>query len=159
MISIREVLAGSLAAELGLKVGDQLLGIDGEPLQDFLDYNFLSAEPVFSLEVLRRGTIPRREVLEIVRDLDEDIGILLEPPTIKRCTNKCDFCFIDQMPAGLRRSLYVKDEDYRYSFLYGNFVTTTNLKEKDFARILRYRLSPLYVSVARDRSRRAGANP
>lgn len=147
MIAIRQVLPGSPAAELALKPGDQLLSIDGEPLEDFLDYNFLSAEPVFCLEVNRHGLVWRREVIEVVRDLDEEFGVVLEPPAIKRCTNKCDFCFIDQMPAGLRRSLYVKDEDYRYSFLYGNFITTTNLKEKDFQRILRYRLSPLYISV------------
>ncbi len=147
MIALREVLPGSPAAALGLQAGDQLLAIDGEPLEDFLDWNFLSAEPAFALEVLRRGVIPVRETLGVERDLDEDFGVLLEPPAIKRCTNKCDFCFIDQMPAGLRRSLYVKDEDYRYSFLYGNFVTTTNLKERDFQRILRYRLTPLYVSV------------
>jgi putative radical SAM enzyme (TIGR03279 family) len=147
MITIKEVLADSLAAELGLGAGDQLLAIDGEPLEDFLDYNFLSSEAVFALEVLRRGIIPCREVLDIVLEPGEDLGLLLEPPTIKRCTNKCEFCFIDQMPQGLRRSLYVKDEDYRYSFLYGNFVTLTNLKEKDFRRILRYRLTPLYISV------------
>ncbi len=139
---------GTPGAELGLRPGDQLLSIDGEPLEDFLDYNFLSAEPAFALEVMRRGAIPRREVLRIERDdANGDLGLVLEPPAIKRCTNKCDFCFIDQMPAGMRRSLYVKDEDYRYSFLYGNFVTLTNLKERDFARILRYRLSPLYISV------------
>jgi putative radical SAM enzyme (TIGR03279 family) len=147
VISLRDVLAGSPAAELGLRGGDQLLAIDGEPLEDFLDWNFLSAEPAFRLDVLRQGVIPVRETVSVKRDLDEEFGVVLEPPAIKRCTNKCDFCFIDQMPAGLRRSLYVKDEDYRYSFLYGNFVTTTNLKESDYRRILRYRLTPLYVSV------------
>jgi putative radical SAM enzyme (TIGR03279 family) len=147
VIAVKEAIPGTLAAELGLAPGDQLMAIDGEPLEDFLDFNFLSAEPVFTLEVVRRGLIPRREIIDVVRDLDEEFGLVLEPPAIKRCTNKCDFCFIDQMPTGLRRSLYVKDEDYRYSFLYGNFVTTTNLREKDFQRILRYRLSPLYISV------------
>ncbi|MFN2433207.1 MAG: DUF512 domain-containing protein [Gemmatimonadota bacterium] len=147
MIAIREVVDGGLAHALGLRAGDHLLAIDGEPLEDFLDFEFLSAEPAFRLEVSRGAPIPRREVLEVERELDEDLGVLLEPPAIKRCTNKCDFCFIDQMPKGMRRSLYVKDEDYRYSFLYGNFVTLTNLKERDYVRILRYRLTPLYVSV------------
>lgn len=147
MITLREVVSGSPAAGLGLAAGDQLVALDGEPLEDFLDWNFLSAEPAFTLEILCRGAIPVRKVLRVERDLEHDFGVLLEPPAIKRCTNKCDFCFIDQMPKGLRRSLYVKDEDYRYSFLYGNFVTTTNLKERDFQRILRYRLTPLYISV------------
>jgi putative radical SAM enzyme (TIGR03279 family) len=147
VITLREVLLDSPAASLGLGAGDRLVAIDGEPLEDFLDWNFLSAEPAFTLEVMRRGVIPVRETLRVERDLDEDFGVLLEPPAIKRCTNKCDFCFIDQMPEGLRRSLYVKDEDYRYSFLYGNFVTLTNLKERDFQRVSRYRLSPLYISV------------
>jgi putative radical SAM enzyme (TIGR03279 family) len=147
VIVVSEVLAGSPGAALGLRPGDRLLAIDGEPLEDFLDWEFLSAEPAFRLDVLRGGALPRRETVEVARDLGRDFGLRLEPPAIKRCTNKCDFCFIDQMPAGLRRSLYVKDEDYRYSFLYGNYVTTTNLKERDFLRILRYRLTPLYVSV------------
>ena len=147
MIVVSEVLAGSPGAALGLRAGDRLLAIDGEALEDFLDWEFLSAEPAFRLDVLRGGALPRRETVAVERDLGRDFGLRLEPPAIKRCTNKCDFCFIDQMPKGLRRSLYVKDEDYRYSFLYGNYVTTTNLKERDFVRILRYRLTPLYISV------------
>jgi putative radical SAM enzyme (TIGR03279 family) len=147
VIVVSEVLAGSPGAALGLRRGDRLLAIDGEPLEDFLDWEFLSAEPAFRLDVLRGGTLPRRETVAVERDLGRDFGVRLEPPAIKRCTNKCDFCFIDQMPKGLRTSLYVKDEDYRYSFLYGNYVTTTNLRERDFLRIVRYRLTPLYISV------------
>src|SRR4029079_4320708 len=84
---------------------------------------------------------------EIERPLTEPLGLAVEPPRIRRCANRCDFCFVDGLPEGLRDVLYIRDDDYRLSFQYGNFATLTNLKPRDTARIIEYRLSPLYVSV------------
>jgi putative radical SAM enzyme (TIGR03279 family) len=145
MIRVSRVLPGSIAAELGLVPGAELLSVNGQELADFLDWEFLAAEPELSVEArLPDGS---DVVYEIERDEAEPIGLELEPPTIRRCANRCEFCFIEGLPRGLRKSLYVRDDDYRLSFAYGNFATLSNLKDRDFERILRYRLSPLYISV------------
>ena len=114
-------------------------------LEDFLDWEFLTADDAFML----RARLPSGEELEcdIERPEGMPMGVTLEPPRIRRCANHCDFCFVDGNPAGLRANLYIRDDDYRLSFRYGNFATLTNLKPKDEARIVEYRLSPLYVSV------------
>jgi putative radical SAM enzyme (TIGR03279 family) len=145
MIRVAAVEAGSLAAELGLREGTELLSVDGRELDDFLDWEFLTAEEQFLLHVRH----PDGEEIEfdIERQLGEPIGVALEPPRIRRCANRCDFCFVDGLPDGLRDVLYIRDDDYRLSFRYGNFATLTNLKPRDVARIIEYRLSPLYVSV------------
>lgn len=145
MLRIAAVAPQSLGAELGLKPGTELLEIDGKPLEDFLDWEFLSAEDHFVL--LARQ--PDGELVEydVERPEGLPLGVECEPPRIRRCGNRCDFCFVDGLPPGLRESLYVRDDDYRLSFRYGNFATLTNLKPKDVERILSYRLSPLYVSV------------
>src|SRR5919199_1199056 len=145
MIRVSRVLPGSIAEELGLVPGAELLAVNGQELADFLDWEFLAAEPELTVEArLPDGS---DVVYEVERDESEPIGLELEPPTIRRCANRCEFCFIEGLPRGLRKSLYVRDDDYRLSFAYGNFATLSNLKERDFERILRYRLSPLYVSV------------
>lgn len=145
MVKITEVHPDSLGAELGLVPGTELLAINGRELHDFLDWEFLSAEEAFELDVRQ----PDGELLrfDIERPLDEPFGLSLEPPRVRRCANRCDFCFVDGLPQGLRQGLYIRDDDYRLSFRYGHFVTMTNLKDWDIERIIEYRLSPLYVSV------------
>jgi len=145
MVRVARVQPGSIAAELGLGPGAELLAVNGRELKDFLDWEFQTADDEFVLDAkLPSG---ERVTFEIERPLGEPMGIELEPPTVRRCANRCEFCFIEGLPAGLRRNLYVRDDDYRLSFAYGNFATLSNVKEHDVARILEYRLSPLYVSV------------
>jgi putative radical SAM enzyme (TIGR03279 family) len=145
MIRVQSVASGSLAAHLGITSGFELHTIDGRELEDFLDWEFLSADE----HVRLRGSSSDGEVIEFDVERPENVpwGIELEPPRIRRCANRCDFCFVDGLPSGLRDTLYIRDDDYRLSFRYGNFATLTNLKSKDVNRILEYRLSPLYVSV------------
>jgi len=145
MVRVARVEPGSIAEEIGIQPGTELVSINGRPLQDFLDWEFLSAEE----EVVVEARQPDGEeiVYEIARDEGESIGVALEPPNVRRCANRCEFCFIEGLPQGLRRNLYIRDDDYRLSFTYGNFATLSNVKERDIARILEYRLSPLYVSV------------
>jgi putative radical SAM enzyme (TIGR03279 family) len=154
---ITRVEPGSLGEAAGLQVGDAILSINGHVLRDVVDYRFYSADE--ELEIVFRRPPEEVGALHIVRTYGQDLGLEFAAPTfdgIRRCRNQCDFCFVRQMPAGLRKSLYIKDDDYRYSFLFGNFVTLTNLQEEDWARLAEQRLSPLYVSVqATDPSLRA----
>jgi putative radical SAM enzyme (TIGR03279 family) len=145
MIRVTAVQPESIAEELGLRPGTELITVDGRELEDFLDWEFLSAEERFLLHVRQ----PDGEEIEfdIERPLQEPLGLSLEPVRIRRCANRCDFCFVDGLPDGLRDVLYIRDDDYRLSFRYGNFATLTNLKPRDEERIIEYRLSPLYVSV------------
>ena len=145
MLKVTAVHPDSIAAELGLQEGTQLLTVNGRELEDFLDWEFLTAEE----EILLHVRQPDGEEIEydIERPLGEPIGVSLEPARIRRCANRCDFCFVDGLPDGLRDVLYIRDDDYRLSFRYGNFATLTNLKSRDVDRIIEYRLSPLYVSV------------
>ena len=145
MIKVMAVQPESLGEELGLEPGTELLSVNGQELEDFLDWEFLTAEEHFLLHVRRPGG---EEIeFDIERPLGEPIGVSLEAPRIRRCANRCDFCFVDGLPDGLRDVLYIRDDDYRLSFRYGNFATLTNLKPNDLSRIIEYRLSPLYVSV------------
>jgi len=144
---IAEAHSGSIAAELGLRPGDVLLSIDGHVLRDVIDYRFYGAEEELELAVERGG---ERIVYQVERGYDQELGIEFAEPTfdgLRRCNNRCEFCFLKGMPRGMRQPLYIKDDDYRYSFLFGNFVTLTNLTEDDWARLAEQRLSPLYVSV------------
>ncbi|MBP7551514.1 MAG: DUF512 domain-containing protein [Gemmatimonadaceae bacterium] len=145
MVRVLRVQPDSIAAELGIVPGTELLSVDGRALEDFLDWEFLTADEAFELE----AKLPDGEhvIFEIEREGGDPMGVELEPPNVRRCANRCEFCFIEGLPKGLRKPLYVRDDDYRLSFAYGNFATLSNLKDKDFARILEYRLSPLYVSV------------
>ena len=145
MVRIQAVAPGSLGAELGLVPGMELHAVNGRALEDFLDWEFLTADERFLLSV----TQPDGDAVEYDVERPEGLamGVTLEPPRIRRCANHCDFCFVDGNPAGMRTPLYIRDDDYRLSFRFGNFATLTNLKPWDVARIVEYRLSPLYVSV------------
>jgi putative radical SAM enzyme (TIGR03279 family) len=145
VLRVATVEPSSLASELGIVPGTELLAINGRDLGDFLDFEFLSADDAFLLHV----RTPAGEEIEFDIERPEALpfGLTLEPPGIRRCANRCDFCFVDGNPDEARQSLFIRDDDYRLSFRHGNFATLTNLKPRDVARILEYRLSPLYVSV------------
>ncbi|MFN3762159.1 MAG: DUF512 domain-containing protein [Anaerolineae bacterium] len=160
---ISAVQPNSLAARLGLRPGDELLAINGHPLRDLIDVQFYGAEEQLTLRVRREGA---EQTLRARRRYDEPLGLDFAHPIfdagIRRCNNRCEFCFVAQMPRGLRPSLYIKDDDYRYSFLFGSYITLTNLTEEDWARIGEQHLSPLYVSVHAtdpDLRRRVLGNP
>lgn len=145
---VDNIQPNSIAEEMGVEPGDRLLAINGQAMEDFIDYRFLCADEYLEIQLLKKNG--EEWILEVEKEYDEDLGITFSESTfdgIKRCQNRCIFCFVDQMPAGMRETLYVKDDDYRMSFLHGNFVTLTNVKEQDLARIIKLRLSPLYISV------------
>ena len=144
---ITHVSPGSIADRLGLRAGDQLVSIAGEPVIDQIDYQALTAGETFDLELSRGG----EPLLVRVRKADwEPLGITLDQDVMARprpCANRCVFCFIDQMPPGMRETLYVKDDDWRLSLMMGNYITMTNMTDAEFDRVLRRRVSPLYISV------------
>lgn len=145
---IGKVYEDSIAEELGIEVGDKLLSINETKVKDIIDYKFLMADEYVEIGIEKQnGEV---WVLEIEKDYDEKLGVEFEEAIMdsaKSCANKCVFCFIDQLPKGMRESLYFKDDDSRLSFLQGNFVTLTNMKDEDIDRIIRYRISPINVSV------------
>ncbi|HEX6316937.1 MAG TPA: DUF512 domain-containing protein [Gemmatimonadaceae bacterium] len=145
MVTVARVRPGTIADELGIQPGTELLAVNGREVDDFLDWEFLTADDA----LLVHARLPDGEELEfdIERPEGEPLGVELVPPSVRRCANRCEFCFIEGLPKGLRRNLYIRDDDYRLSFAYGNFATLSNLKERDERRIVEYRLSPLYVSV------------
>lgn len=145
---IARVIPGSIAAELELQAGDKLLRVNGQEIKDIIELSFALADE--SLELLIEKEDGEQEFIELEKDYDEELGIEFESAVfdgVRSCANRCIFCFVDQMPPGMRKSLYVKDDDYRLSFLYGNFVTLTNVGSNDMKRIRNLHLSPLYVSV------------
>jgi putative radical SAM enzyme (TIGR03279 family) len=145
---ITKVLPDSIAAEIGFDVGDAIVSINGSHPRDLIDYQFLCADEYLELEVL--DSTGKIHHVEIEKDYDEDLGLEFETAlfdNLIQCNNRCPFCFIDQQPPGKRESLYYKDDDYRLSFLYGSYLTLTNLPEREWLRIEQMRLSPLYVSV------------
>ncbi len=145
IIRVRE---GSLAEELGLVPGDRVLEVNGQKLRDIIDLSFALADEEIELLVEHAGG--ERELLAFDKEYDEELGAEFRSAVfdgIRSCGNHCWFCFVDQVAPRMRGSLYVKDDDYRLSFLYGNFITMTNMGEADFRRIAQYHLSPLYVSV------------
>ncbi len=145
MLKILAIESGSIAEELGIRQGDRLLRVNGEPIDHLVDYLVEETSETLDLAIAR----PDGEVweLEIEHDSDEPLGLVLPHPEPVQCGNNCIFCFVHQLPRGMRRSLYIKDEDFRFSYLYGAYITLTNVGEKDFERIIAKHLSPLYISV------------
>ncbi len=142
---VSAIAPGSIAEELEIVPGDRLVAIDGHRLRDIIDYQFYCDEPELLLEILKAdGEIWE---MEVEREPDEPLGLTFAAPAPAKCGNRCVFCFVHQLPKGLRAPLYVKDEDYRLSFLYGNYVTLANIGDEELVRIKAQRLSPLYVSV------------
>jgi putative radical SAM enzyme (TIGR03279 family) len=145
---ISRVLPESIAEEIGFDIGDAIVSVNGQKPRDLIDYQFFCADEFLELEVL--DSKGRSHTVEIEKDYDEDLGLEFETAlfdALIQCTNRCPFCFIDQQPPGKRESLYFKDDDYRLSFLYGSYLTLTNLPDREWDRIAAMRLSPLYVSV------------
>lgn len=150
-VGIEQIRAKSLAEREGLLPGDSVFSINGHRLNDSIDFMFYRPEtrpcengPELNMVLFRKG---KKMQVKLLPAEGEDPGITLRPFKIKRCTNNCIFCFVAQLPKGLRKSLYIKDEDYRMSFLYGNYITLTNLSAQDKKRIAQQRLSPLYISI------------
>ncbi|MEG3934245.1 TIGR03279 family radical SAM protein [Microcoleus sp. T3_B1] len=145
---ITKVIPDSICAEMGFEPGDSIVAVNGQKPRDLIDYQFLCADEFLELEVL--DTKGKTHKLEIEKEYDEDLGVEFETALFDgliQCNNRCPFCFIDQQPPGKRETLYLKDDDYRLSFLYGSYLTLTNLSQKEWDRIEQMRLSPLYVSV------------
>lgn len=144
-LTIEKVEPGSIAEAVGVEAGDRLISMNGREMKDVLDYRFVEGEEELLLELAK----PNGEVweVEVEKDLDEALGIDFPEMKIRSCPNKCFFCFVDQMPEGQRDTLYIRDEDYRFSFLFGNYITLTNLTRKDKERIFEQKMSPLYISV------------
>ena len=144
---ITRVEPGSIAEEMEIGAGDRLLEINGQPIEDVFDYQYLTQDDY--VEVLVAKPSGEEWLLEIDKDYEEDLGIIFENGLMddyRSCSNKCIFCFIDQMPPGMRPTLYFKDDDSRLSFLQGNYVTLTNMSDKDVERIIKYHMSPINIS-------------
>lgn len=145
---ISGVRKNSLAADAGIKVGEKLCSVDGVQVKDIIELSFFTSDYEVDLEI--EATDGTRRQVHIEKYPDEDLGLEFDSAVFDRvatCYNNCVFCFVDQMIPGMRPGLYVRDDDYRLSFLYGNFITLTNMKDEDFERIIRTHLTPLYVSV------------
>ncbi len=144
MLEIRSIARGSPADCGRFVVGDKLISLNGREVNDIIDYRYYQASASLKI-VLNRGR--ERFEFKISKEIDQDLGLEFKPDRIIRCRNKCLFCFVGNNARGMRRSLYLKDDDYRLSFLHGNYITLTDLPESDLRRIIEMRLSPLYVSV------------
>ncbi len=138
------VIEGSPADRAGIRSGDVILSINRKKIRDMIDLMYYSDEGVLDIRVRRKKRVQK---ISVRKEEMQDLGIVLRPFKIKRCKNRCIFCFVNQLPKGLRKTLYIKDEDYRMSFLFGNYITLSNLTDEDRKRIVQQRLSPLYISV------------
>ncbi len=145
MLRVESVESGGYAAELGLLAGDRLLSINGHEITDLVDYHLHIGSERLVLAVLKENDDLWE--LDLEKGEHEDLGIQVVHPQPRQCGNQCLFCFVHQLPKGMRKTLYIKDEDYRFSYLYGTYITLTNLSENDLQRIIRDKLSPLYISV------------
>lgn len=145
---VSDVIPNSIAEELNIVRGDIILSVDGTIMQDMIDYQFLCKNEVITIEIQKSGG--EIEEIELEKDFDEDLGIVFESAVfdkVKPCLNNCIFCFVSQQPDGLRDTLYIKDDDYRLSYLQGTYITTTNLTNHDKERIEKLHLGPFYISV------------
>lgn len=144
MLRIIDIDSGSIAQELDIRPGDYVVSINDQVINDRLDYRFHISDENVQLRI-RRGE--EEIIYDIEKEAQDDLGLVLDEMKMKACGNKCVFCFVYQNPKGMRKAVYFKDEDYRFSFLYGHYVTLTTLKQSDLDRIVNQRLSPLYISV------------
>lgn len=145
---VEDIIRDSIADEIGIKTGDRILKINGLEPKDIIEYSYIVNDEEITLLVEHKNG--ELEEYEIEKDFDDDLGIVFSSAVfdkLKRCTNHCIFCFVDQQPGGLRDSLYVKDDDWRLSYIQGTYVTLTNFKEEDWERIEKYHISPLFVSI------------
>ena len=145
---ISKVRKHSLADKAGIQAGEKLCSVNGCAVRDIIDLSFLTTDDLVELEIENHDG--QKRLLQIAKYPDEDLGLEFESAVfdkVRTCYNNCIFCFVDQMIPGMRPSLYVRDDDYRLSFLYGNFITLTNMNDADFDRIIKTHLSPLYISV------------
>ena len=142
---IDHIESGSLAAEAGINSGDEIISINGYPIRDFLDLEMIWSD--YRLDILLKTPEGKNRKVQIFREYDKALGISPQAYRHKNCKNNCIFCFIDQMPRKMRSSLYVKDDDYVFSFVYGNYITLTNLSPADYKRIYAQQISPLYISL------------
>lgn len=146
-MEILHVADESLAADAGIRAGDRVVAVDGRKVRDFLDLHLWLGEEEFDLTLEHENVHGRPFRVRIRREYGRSLGLTFPDPRIRVCGNDCPFCFVDQLPVGVRKNLRIRDDDYRFSYLYGNFVTLTNLKEHEFERIIDQQLSPLYLSV------------
>ena len=142
-VRVESVARASIAEEAGLAAGDRILSVSGKTISDLLDLHFLTSRNRF---LLRWATPEGEERERTIRTAGKPLGVFPEPVRVRRCRNRCIFCFVHQLPKGMRRSLYIKDEDVRLSFLHGQYVTFSDISEEEIRKIIRYGLSPLYVS-------------
>jgi len=144
-IAIKDIIDGSLADNSKLSIHDRIISINGNEINDFLDLQFYTADDILKIIYLDNSGIEHS--LEIRQDWETPFGVIFQEPKCRTCANDCIFCFVDQMPNNLRKTLYIKDDDYRFSFVFGNFITLTNLSDKDISRMIEQKLNPLYISV------------
>jgi putative radical SAM enzyme (TIGR03279 family) len=143
-LKIETVLPDGIGEALGLVPGDLLEAINEQPIRDAIDYRFHLGEEDIEVQIRRGSDV---FIFEIEKDIEDDLGVEFEEMPILKCDNKCVFCFLHQMPKGMRKTLYYQDDDYRLSFLHGAYVTLTNLSDEEFKRIINQRLNPMYISV------------
>jgi putative radical SAM enzyme (TIGR03279 family) len=144
MLGIAKIIQNTIASDLGIRAGDRVMMVNNNAVHDTLDFRYYAAEEKIELLIQREN---EQILFEIEKDFNEDIGIEFEAMKMKACGNNCVFCFVYQNPKGMRRALYFKDEDFRFSFLYGHYVTLTTVKQIELERIVEQKLSPLYISV------------
>ena len=144
-ITVNDIINGSLVDNSKLNVHDRIISINGNEINDFLDLQFYTADEILKIIYLDNSGIEHS--LEILQDWETPVGIIPQEHKCRTCANDCIFCFVDQMPDNLRKTLYIKDDDYRFSFVFGNFITLTNLSDKDISRMIEQKLNPLYISV------------
>jgi len=144
-MKIKSITIKSITSLFNILAGDELLEINGHPVNDIIDYKFFSADNLLNLKF--KGNDGKIKWIKIKKEPDEDVGLEFYPIKYKSCKNNCIFCFVHQLPKGLRKALYFKDEDFRLSFLHGSFITLTNTSNEDINRIISQRLSPIYISV------------
>ena len=143
-MKIIKIKENSLAKEIGLSIGDRLLKINGQPVIDHLDYEFRITDETVTLDFQMGGKL--NQVI-VDKDYDDDLDVEFEEMKIRKCGNDCVFCFVDQNPENMREGIYFRDGDYRMSYLYGHYITLTNMGQNELDRIVEQRMSPLYISV------------